>query len=84
MVVLMLKTVNTIQGVCEDDNLRRIYVGTLMFGMSASVYVPKGSEPEPGVHKVFLKLELLGVYLYVVVEGVNVIKLGKRTRKKYN
>ena len=81
---VLMNTIDTIQGVCEKENFRKIYVGTLMLGMSGCVYVPKGAEPEKGVHKVVLKLELVGVRLYGVADKIKVIKLGKRARRKYN
>jgi hypothetical protein len=58
-----------------------IYRATVVLGISASVFVPEDTVPNPGVHHITPKFQLLGCRVYGKDKNVKVVELKKRKKR---
>ena len=51
---------DTIPNTCTNEDNQRIYYGSIILGLSASIFVPEDASPTAGCHLITPRFELLG------------------------
>ena len=72
---------DTIPNTCTNEDNQRIYYGSVILGLSASIFVPKDASPTAGCHLITPRFELLGCRIYGGATNISVVELKKRRKR---
>jgi hypothetical protein len=72
---------DTIPTMCINEDNQKIYCGSIILGMSASIFVPEGSNPDKSAHLITPRFELLGCRIYGEANNVSVVELKKKKKR---
>ena len=78
---MVLVNAGPIPQMCLSDDNDCIYRGSLILGLSASVFTEEVTCPVPGEQLISPKFELLGCRIYGKDESTRVVQL-KKTKKR--